>query len=164
MCADKISPIRPTDDEARNLARTLLDGARFAALAVTDAETSTPMVTRIAMATDADGNPLSLVSTLSQHTTALNRDPACALLVGEPGSRGDPLTHPRLSVQALAQIVPRDDPRHAPLAERYLADHPKARLYADFGDFRYVVFTPIRAFLNGGFGKAFELTPDDLRI
>ncbi|WP_238365946.1 HugZ family protein [Mesobacterium pallidum] len=162
MCADKINPIRPTDDEARALARSLLEGARFAALAVTDATTGTPMVTRIALGTDARGTPLSLVSTLSQHTTALAKDPNCALLVGEPGDKGDPLTHPRLSIQARAEIVARDDPRHAPLADRYLADHPKARLYADFGDFRYVLFTPTRALLNGGFGKAFELTPDDL--
>ena len=45
----------------------------------------------------------------------------------------------------------------------YLAAYPKAKLYFDFGDFRMVEFTVKAAFLNGGFGQAFHLTPDDLR-
>ena len=43
-----------------------------------------PAVTRIALATTPDGAPLSLVSELSAHTAALEANPACALLVGEP--------------------------------------------------------------------------------
>ena len=162
MSGTRLDPIRPTDDEARALARSLIDTARVAALAFTDPATGTPMVTRIALGTDPQGQPLSLVSQLSQHTRALIAAPDCALLLGEPGAKGDPLTHPRLSVQARATLVPRDHPDHAVLAATYLADHPKARLYADFADFHYVRFTPLRAFLNGGFGKAFHLTPADL--
>ena len=47
--------IRPTDDEARTLARTLLDTARFAALGVLLPDTGAPMVTRIALARDDRG-------------------------------------------------------------------------------------------------------------
>ena len=47
--------IRPTDDEARTLARTLLDTARFAALGVLLPDTGAPMVTRIALARDRLG-------------------------------------------------------------------------------------------------------------
>ena len=54
---------------------------------------------RVAVATDAQGTPVTLVSDLSHHTRALRADPACSLLVGEPGEKGDPLTHPRLSLQ-----------------------------------------------------------------
>ncbi|MGI1662511.1 HugZ family protein [Palleronia sp. KMU-117] len=156
------SPIRPTDDEARALARRLLDGARFGALGVRDPETGAPVVTRIAVATTPDGAPLTLISDLSQHTRALRADPACSLLVGEPGPKGDPLTHPRLTIQAHAAFIDRRGPGQAALRAHYLAQQPKAKLYIDFGDFSLVRLMPTGAYLNGGFGKAFVLTPEDL--
>jgi putative heme iron utilization protein len=156
------SPIRPTDDEARSLARALLNTASFGALGVRDPETGAPVVTRIAVATAADGVPLTLISELSQHTRALRADPVCSLLVGEPGPKGDPLTHPRLTVQARAVFIDRSGPAHAGLRDHYLAQQPKAKLYIDFGDFSLVRLEPTGGFLNGGFGKAFVLTPEDL--
>lgn len=160
---DTPSPIRPTDDEARALARRLMTEARFAALAVTDPASGAPYVSRIALGLTPAGEPLTLISTLAAHTTALKADPRAALLLGEPGEKGDPLTHPRLTVQAAARFVDRAGPEHAALRTHYLAGHPKAKLYADFADFGFVVFEPSGAALNGGFGKAFVLTPDDLR-
>ncbi len=151
------SPIRPTDDEARALARDLIAGARFAALAVTAPETGTPMVTRIALVPDPDGVPVTIISTLSQHTAALAAAPECSLLIGEPGGRGDPLTHPRLTYQARAE--PGDK---ATLRDHYLALYPKAQLYYDFTDFQLWRFRPLAGYLNGGFGKAFHLTPGDM--
>jgi len=154
---DAPSPIRPTDAEARALARKLLDTARFAALGVIAPETGAPTVTRIACVPGPDGRPLSLISTLSQHTAALDADPRCSLLIGEPGARGDPLTHPRLTLQAVAEVADKAASR-----AHYLTLYPKARLYFDFADFRLVAFTPGLGLLNGGFGKAFRLTPGDL--
>jgi putative heme iron utilization protein len=156
------TPIRPTDDEARGLARALLEAASFGALGVRDPENGAPMVTRIAVATAPDGVPLTLISELSQHTRALRADPVCSLLVGEPGPKGDPLTHPRLTVQARATFIDRSGSAHRPLRDHYLAQQPKAKLYIDFGDFMLVRLEPTGAFLNGGFGKAFVLTPEDL--
>ncbi len=155
-------PIRPTDEDARQLARSLLDTARFGALGVIDPETGGPMVTRVAVGVTADRTPLLLVSTLSAHTGALRAQPACSLMVGEPGAKGDPLTHPRLSLQADARFVPRDATAHAALRESWLRDHPKAKLYIDFADFGFVLLEPRHALLNGGFGKAYRLGPDDL--
>lgn len=157
------SPIRPTDDDARALARALVDRAHFGSLGVLDPDTRGPLVTRIAVATDADGTPLTLISDLSLHTRALKANPACSLLIGEPGPKGDPLTHPRLSLQANAQFVARDGATHERLRNRYLAQIPKAKLYIDFADFSLVRLLPTGAYLNGGFGKAFALSPDDLR-
>ena len=157
-------PIRPTDDEARAQARALLDGAAFGALGVRLAGSGAPMVTRIAVARDERGGPLTLVSTLSQHTRALLADPVCSLLVGEPADRGDPLTHPRLTLQARAAFVARPGAEHEALRALYLEQVPKARLYIDFGDFALVRLIVTEAFLNGGFGKAFRLTPADLGL
>lgn len=158
------SPIRPTDDEARALAQGLLDAARFAALATLHPETGAPYVSRIALGRAPSGAPVTLVSTLALHTTALRADPRAALLIGEPGHRGDPLTHPRLTLNASARFVARDDPAHAAIREKYLAEHPKSKLYADFADFGFVLFEAEGAALNGGFGKAYALSADDLGL
>ena len=156
------SPIRPTDDDARALARDLIDAATFCALGTLDPASGAPQVTRIALATLPDGTPITLVSDLAAHTRALRANPAASLLIGEPGPKGDPLTHARLTLRATARFVERESPDHAALRDRYLARNPKARLYADFADFHFVVFIPEGASLNGGFGAAFELTAEDL--
>jgi putative heme iron utilization protein len=156
------SPIRPTDHEARELARGLLDTARYGAIGVSDPDDGTPMVTRVAIGTDLEGSPVTLISDLSHHTRALNLSPACSLLLGEPGSKGDPLTHPRITLQCDARFVQRDGGDHATIRERFLLTHPKAKLYIDFADFRFVRFSVRRAYLNGGFGKAFHLSAADL--
>ena len=155
------SPIRPTDEEARRLARTLLCAAKFAAIGVVDPATAMPMVSRIAAGTD-QGIPITLISELSHHTKALRNNPQCSLLVGEPGDKGDPLTHPRLTLQATAAFVARDTDEHDTLRTLWLNHQPKAKLYIDFTDFSFVRFEPTMAYLNGGFGKAFVLTADDL--
>ena len=155
-------PIRPTDDDARALARQLIETARFGALAVTDPDTATPMVSRVSVVPGPDGMPLSLVSDLAFHAKALKADPACALLLGEPGPKGDPLTHPRLSLQARARFLRHGAPEHAELAAHYLRQQPKAKLYIGFADFSLLRFEIRGAHLTGGFGKAFVLTPQDL--
>jgi len=157
MTERKTDPIRPTDDEARSMARDLIATARFAALGVIDPETGGPMVTRIALVQGPDGAPLTLISSLSAHTGALAGNPACSLLIGEPGDKGDPLTHPRLTLQARAE--PADK---VALKAHYLSLYPKAQLYYDFGDFGLVRFAPVAGLLNGGFGRAYRLSPADL--
>jgi putative heme iron utilization protein len=58
-------------------------------------------------------------------------DPRASILLAESG-KGDPLAHPRLTVIGRLERCP--DPR---VRERFLARHPKARLYADFVDFSF---------------------------
>lgn len=156
-------PIRPTDDEARALARGLLRDARIASLATLGGD-GAPMVTRVALGLAPDGAPVTLVSDLSQHTRAMRADPRVSLLVGEAGGRGDPLTHPRLTLQAQAEPLPRGGTAHAEHAKGWLESHPKSHLYIGFSDFGFVRFRVSAAFLNGGFGRAFNLTPADLGL
>lgn len=160
---DKPSVLRETDEEARKQARILLHSARYAALAVIDPETGFPSVSRALTGTDIDGVPVILVSELSAHTKALSRDPRASALFGEPG-KGDPLAHPRLSVQCNAERVEREHPLHERIRSRFLAHHPKAKLYIDFPDFCFFRLVPLVASLNGGFGKAFVLPGSDLMI
>ena len=155
------SPIRETDDTARTTARDLIETARHAALAVLD-ETGVPSVTRIAFGQSKSGVLLSLISDLSAHSKRLKADPRCSLLIGDPPAKGDPLAFARLSITAEAQFLSRDDPDHAERRAGWLSTHPKSALYIDFTDFNFVIFTPLRADLNGGFGKAYQLTSKDL--
>ena len=164
MTANKIDPIRPTDDEARALARSLIDTARFGALAVRTPDSGAPMVSRVAVAVAPSGAPMSLISDLSHHTRALQADPVCSLLLGEPGPKGDPLTHPRITLQARAHFVRHGAPDHAVLRARYLEQQPKSQLYIDFADFSIALFAVAEAHLNGGFGKAYRLTPADIGL
>ncbi|MEO9827561.1 MAG: pyridoxamine 5'-phosphate oxidase family protein [Paracoccaceae bacterium] len=150
-------PIRPVDTDARALAKQLIAEARFGALAVV--QEGRPSVTRVAIAMGEDGLPLTLVSDLSAHTKALRADPHCSILLGEPGEKGDPLTHPRITLQVRAEFVEKTDV----LVSRYLAFQPKAKLYIGFADFHFARLVPSEAFLNGGFGKAYHLNPQDLR-
>ncbi|WP_395815629.1 HugZ family protein [Devosia sp.] len=157
------SVLREVDAEAIRLARTLLRTARAGALSVIDAQSGAPAVSRVGVGTDLDGSPILLISGLAPHTAALRADPRCALLLGEPG-KGDPLAHPRISIAAGATEIDRDSTEHARLRTRYLNHQPKAKLYADLGDFRFFRLAPTAASLNGGFGKAYALTPDDLLV
>ncbi|MBF9035003.1 pyridoxamine 5-phosphate oxidase [Rhodobacterales bacterium HKCCE2091] len=150
-------PFRETDDEARNLARSLLAAARHGALGVIDPASGRPSVTRVALAPHDRGAVLTLVSTLAPHTAALSAHPPCSILIGEPGPKGDPLTHPRLTIAADAEEADK-----SALKAHYLSANPKAGLYYDFADFRMFRLVPVSALLNGGFGRAYRLTADDL--
>ncbi|MGV8938965.1 MAG: HugZ family protein [Allorhizobium sp.] len=161
--ADKPSVIRQTDDPARKLARVLLRSARYAALAVHEPDTGFPSVSRVLIGSDIDGAAVILVSGLSAHTRALDQDARVSLLVGEPG-KGDPLAHPRLTAQCLAEPVAAGGLVHQRLRKRFLARHPKSALYIDFGDFRFFRLPVQTAALNGGFGRAYHLPGSDFAI
>jgi putative heme iron utilization protein len=163
MTIEKINPIRDTDDDARAVAHRLIVQARTAALAVIDARTGGPHVTRIAFGHLTDGTCLALLSDLALHTRSLLADPRASLLIGEPGRKGDPLTQPRLTLGVTAHPVT-DDAERACLREFWLGLHPKSKLYVDFADFRFFRFEIVSGHLNGGFGKAYALDEKDLTI
>ncbi|MFO7855766.1 MAG: DUF2470 domain-containing protein [Paracoccaceae bacterium] len=150
--------LRPVDDEARRLGKTLIRTARHGALAVI--EDGAPSASRVNVAADMDGRPVILISQLSPHFGALEADPRASLLLGEPG-RGDPVAHPRVTLTGEAARLP-DGAERDRVRARFLARHPKAALYVDFGDFAFWRLTPSRISLNGGYGKAYAPSPADL--
>lgn len=158
--ADK-AVILETTGEAISLAKDLIRAARHAVIATLDPESGRPVATRVGLATDIDGVPIILVSALAAHTPGLRADPRCSLLIGEPG-KGDPLAHPRITLNCDAREIGRDSAAQARIAARYLAHNPKAELYAGLPDFRYFRLQPVGASLNAGFGKAFALAAADI--
>ncbi len=156
------TPIRSGDDESRALARDLVRAARSGALGVLAPQTGAPMVSRVAVIWD-DG-PVMLISGLSHHRQALRTNPAASLLLGEPGGKGDPLTWPRISLQGRVRFLERRSDADDTLRAVWLERHQKARLYIDFTDFSFALLEVAEAHLNGGFGRAYLLGPQDLGL
>lgn len=159
MC--KTDPTRPADDEARTLAARLIQDARSAALAYQGLQGGRPGVSRIGLAPISEGF-LTLVSDLAAHTAALRANPEATLMLGDPPLKGDPLAFPRLMVEVTARFLDKTRAEAQAAQAAYLAHQPKAALYIGFADFHLVVLRPEGALLNGGFGKAWRLSPQDL--
>jgi heme iron utilization protein len=142
-------------------ARRLIRGARVATLAT--AAEGQPFASLVTPATAPDLTPLLLLSSLSEHTRQLRTEPRCALLFTGAPEGPNPQTAPRVTLTGLAEPVPEAE---APaLKARWLARHPYAALYADFGDFALWRVKPGGALLVGGFARATrlrlaELLPD----
>ena len=143
-------PRQPADFDPIATAKRLLRAIRSGALATLDKVSGHPLATLTSVATDFDGTPLILISGLSNHTKNLKHDPRCSLLLAQ-GGKGDPLAHPRLTVIARAVVTDREKAR-----PRFLARHPKAAIYADFGDFNFWRLEAETIHLNGGFARAYD--------
>ena len=136
-------------------ARHLLRAARAATLGTqTGGQPFTALVTP---ATAPDLSVLLLLSSLSEHTRHLLAEPRCALMVTGPAEGANPQTAPRLTVTGVAERI--DD---AALKARWLAVHPYAALYADFGDFALWRLRPSAGLFVGGFARATRLRQADL--
>lgn len=152
-------PIRQTDDHARQIVQHLLSEMRHATLGTLDPDSGTPLLTRIAMQLDEDGTPIALLSGLSAHTRALKADPRAGLLITDANAtKGDVMTHPRLSILARAMRAKSDPDRR----RRWLKNDPKAQIYIDLPDFNFWRFEPHSGLLNAGFARAYRLTPEDM--
>jgi putative heme iron utilization protein len=135
-------------------ARCLLRAARAGTLA-TSAK-GQPYASLVTPACMPDGSLLLLLSRLAEHTRHLLADPRCSVLVSGAPVSENPQTTPRVTVTGVAEVV--DDKA---LKSRYLAVHPYATLYADFGDFSTWRIAPAAGILVGGFARAFRLKAAD---
>lgn len=151
----------PADFDPGALAKTLLRSIKAGTLATIDRNTGHPFASLVTVATDADGSPLILTSRLSTHTANLEADGRASVLLAETG-KGDPLAHPRLTVLGTFARVERDSAEDARVRRRFLARHPKAELYAGFGDFAFWRLSVASAHLNGGFARAADLAAADV--
>jgi heme iron utilization protein len=150
----------PVDDnEAVADVKRLMRLARTGALATLEAQGGAPLTTLIGVASDFDGAPLFLMSTLSRHTRNLANDARASLLLTGRPERGDPLNHPRVTLSGRVERCA------APRAKiRYLQRNPKASLYAGFTDFALYQLRIDDVHFNGGFGRAAPLTPAEVLI
>ncbi len=151
----------PADFNPAELGKALLRGIRAGTLGTLDRNTGHPFASLVTVATDADGSPVILTSRLSTHTANLEADGRASVLLVQ-GGKGDPLAHPRLTVLGLFAPVEKESAAEARVRRRFLARHPKAELYAGFGDFAFWRMTVAAAHLNGGFARAADLKAADV--
>ena len=138
---------------ARNLMRT----AWKATLSTLDRDSGHPYGSLVAVATGPDGSPILLLSELALHTRNLKSDSRASLLFDGTGPGRDALTGPRTT--AIGTLEPTAE---TGLRRRYLARHPAAAVYADFGDFAVYRLRVERAHLVAGFGRIERITGTDL--
>jgi len=136
-------------------ARKLVRAARSGTLATV--AQGQPFASLVTPATAPELSVLLLLSDLSEHTRHLRDDPRCSVLVAGTAETANPQTTSRLTLTGRAEAT--DDPA---LRARYLAVHPYAALYADFGDFHLWRVGVEAALYVGGFGRAARLGADEL--
>lgn len=130
--------------EARRLMRKRSKGT----LATLNKEGGGPYGSLVNVSTLGDGSPIILISTLAWHTQNLLEDPRGSILFEDTDGLIDPLTGPRVTVMGTFEKI--DD---ASVRQRYLARHPSAELYVDFGDFAFWKMTVDGAHAVAGFGR-----------
>ena len=116
-----------------------------------------PFVSLVLPARDGAGQPLLLLSDLSDHAKNLKRDPHASLLYDGTTGLAEPLTGARVTL--IGRVVPADGPENRAL---YLACQPSAQTYAGFGDFHLYRFEIQEALLVAGFGRIHRLPGADL--
>jgi putative heme iron utilization protein len=144
-----------TPHSVRDLVRRL-DKAALAT-ALPNENGTWPYASLVLVAVDHDLSPILLMSDLAEHSKAIAADNRVSLLFDGTGGLEQPLTGPRVSL--LGRAAPTDEAR---LRARFLARHPDAAMYVDFGDFRFYRMALERAHLVGGFGKIRWLTTGEL--
>jgi len=155
------APVDPQASRASAVAdaKRLMRVARTGALATLDPGSGAPLTTLVGVASDFSGAPLFLMSTLALHTRRLAADSRASLLLTDEPGRGDPLNHPRVTLNGRMEKA-----SGARVRARYLQRNPKAKLYVDFADFAFFRLAIESVHFNGGFGRADALTPPDILI
>jgi heme iron utilization protein len=149
-----------TDNQRKNdagLALSLIREARTGTLCVVDT-TGHPYGALVNVGHDAQGAPILLISELARHTKALRSNPKASLAIAGPlPAEGDPLTGFRLTLAGEMQEVDR-----AQFAAAYIAEHPYAAGYAEFGDFSFWSLKVSQVFAIGGFGRIYTFTQEEI--
>lgn len=120
-----------------------------------------PFVSLVTVAATGNRSVAMLLSSLAVHTKNLIDDPCASLLLTTPvDSSVDPLTQPRVTLVGQVRKLSRDD--DADVRSVFLAKHPSAAMYADFGDFAFYVLDIEVAHLVAGFGRIETVAGDQL--
>lgn len=156
MSDDDAAP--PADLSAEATCRLLVRSARTAALATAERENDAwPYASLAETACDHAGRPILLLSDLADHTKNFSVDSRVSLLFDNTAGLATPLTGARATLQGRIERLGEGD---TALRRRYLARHPGAADYAEFGDFNFYRVMPDRFHLVAGFGRIHWMDAD----
>jgi putative heme iron utilization protein len=141
-------------------ARTLVYLGRHGALATASRRRpGHPFASLMPYALDERGQLLLLISGMAVHTHNLQAEPRASLLVAEAAAAEDALAAGRVTLMGRAAPVAADGMVAARAA--YLARHPAAAAWVDFGDFAFWRLAVDEAYLVAGFGAMGWIAGDD---
>jgi putative heme iron utilization protein len=149
----------PSRQEIASAARALVRRAFKGSMATVDAKNGSPYASLVTVATDASGAPTLLISNLARHSANLAKDPRVSIMVDETGGLADPLQGARVTLYGRVERT-----KDESVKRRFLARHPEAAFYADFPDFAFFRLAIEGTHYIGGFGRIFDLTPDELLV
>ncbi len=148
------------DNHSEQLLAHLLRSRRVAALGTL--RDSAPFVSLVVFAVSADFSAFYLhLSRLAVHTRDILQDPRVSLMLAEEDADfdRDPQTLARVSLQGVAEELPRGHEDYAAVQALYLARFPDAAVNFRLADFSLFRIRPNRARYVAGFGKIFNLQP-----
>jgi putative heme iron utilization protein len=107
-----------------------------------------PFGSVVQYALDNHGNPILLISAMAQHTQNALTNPRASLLVAESVPSGESVVAGRLTLLGDVEPV-----RHTEEVQAlFLARHPDAAQWVNFGDFAFYRLVVQAAYYVGGFG------------
>lgn len=150
------------DAEAAQVLRRLLETRPVGALGTL--HRGEPAVSMVPFVLPAGATRLLIhVSALATHTRDMQEHRRVSLLVmAEPHADVPAQALPRVTLQADAATLSRDDVDHAAAQAVYLERFPDAAATFELRDFSLVVLQPVSARLIAGFGRAYSLVGDAL--
>jgi heme iron utilization protein len=133
--------------DALKQVQDIIASARQGTLASLMTGTKAPYASLVNVAS-FEGAPILFLSNLAWHTRNIDADSRVSLLLCAGWDNNDPLASPRVSL--MGEIAQSNDAR---VRETYLSQHPNARSYADFVDFRFFRLNVHTAHFVAGFGQ-----------
>jgi putative heme iron utilization protein len=101
-------------------------------------------------ASDGNGRPIFLISSMAMHTHNLVADPRASLLVTQAEVSGDPLGASRVTLLGKVSTIERSEIVEA--RELYLARYENSKYWVDFEDFSFYRMEVVDVYYVGGFG------------
>ena len=142
------------------LAKRLIAEQKMAVLStISKRHEGFPFGSVVGYALDAESRPLLLISGLAVHYRNLEGDGRASLTMFEDEAQGDPMNAARVTVMGDVVPVPEADLPAARAA--YLAKHPDAEQWIDFGDFSMLRMEIKDLHFVGGFGSMGWILPGD---
>ena len=152
-------PLTPPDlpkPSHAELARTLaaaVESGVLSTLSGRSAHAGTPYGSVVLFALDEAGAaPLFLISDLAEHTRNLRADARASLLIAEAPDDNNPLALARMTLTGTGHLVEGGDALES-ARNSFIARHPNAAFYADFGDFNFWRLDVTAVRYIGGFGR-----------
>lgn len=138
--------------------RSLLTSQRVAALGTLGAD-AYPFVSMVPFAVETTSAQVVIhVSGLAAHSRNLQATPQVSLLVMQAEAAGEPVhALPRVTLDGLATVLPRDSAEWSRARDAYLARFPDAQPMTELGDFMFVAIAVQGARQVAGFGAARSL-------